>query len=102
MSIRIRGTSSLNASSQPLIVINGVPFETRIDETFDFGTADEQGYATLIGVAPEDIEEISVLKDAAATAQYGSRAANGVLLITTKRGPVRRISAKTVSPNKQA
>lgn len=86
MSIRIRGTSSLSASSQPLIVINGVPFETKIDNTFDFGTADEQGYASLIGVAPEDIEEISVLKDAAATAQYGSRAANGVLLISTKRG----------------
>lgn len=86
MSIRIRGTSSLNASSQPLIVINGVPFETKIDNTFDFGTADEQGYASLIGVSAEDIEEISVLKDAAATAQYGSRAANGVLLISTKRG----------------
>jgi TonB-linked SusC/RagA family outer membrane protein len=86
MSIRIRGTSSLNASSEPLIVINGIPFETSIDESFDFGTADEQGYASLIGVSPEDIEEISVLKDAAATAQYGSRAANGVLLITTKRG----------------
>ncbi|WP_372771924.1 SusC/RagA family TonB-linked outer membrane protein [Mangrovibacterium sp.] len=86
MSIRIRGTSSLNASSEPLVVINGVPFETTIDESFDFGSADEQGYASLIGVSPEDIQEISVLKDAAATAQYGSRAANGVLLITTKRG----------------
>lgn len=86
LSIRIRGTSSLNASSEPLIVINGVPFETQIDELFDFGSADEQQYASLIGVSPDDIEEISVLKDAAATAQYGSRAANGVLLIKTKRG----------------
>ncbi|WP_282124531.1 SusC/RagA family TonB-linked outer membrane protein [Algibacter mikhailovii] len=86
MSIRIRGTSSLNASSEPLIVINGVPFETQIDELFDFGSADEQQYATMIGVSPDDIEEISVLKDAAATAQFGSRAANGVLLIKTKRG----------------
>ncbi|MBP0903992.1 SusC/RagA family TonB-linked outer membrane protein [Mariniflexile gromovii] len=86
MSIRIRGTSSLNASSEPLIVINGVPFETEIDALFDFGSADEQQYAALIGVSPNDIEEISVLKDAAATAQYGSRAANGVLLIKTKRG----------------
>ncbi|WP_372755678.1 SusC/RagA family TonB-linked outer membrane protein [Mariniflexile sp.] len=86
MSIRIRGTSSLNASSEPLIVINGVPFETEIDALFDFGSADEQQYAALIGVSPNDIEEISVLKDAAATAQFGSRAANGVLLIKTKRG----------------
>lgn len=86
MSIRIRGTSSLNASSEPLIVINGIPFETEIDALFDFGSADEQQYAALIGVSPNDIEEISVLKDAAATAQYGSRAANGVLLIKTKRG----------------
>lgn len=86
MSIRIRGTSSLNASSQPLIVINGLPYETEIDELFDFGSADEQQYAAMIGVSPNDIESISVLKDAAATAQYGSRAANGVLLITTKRG----------------
>lgn len=86
MSIRIRGTSSLNSNSQPLIVINGVPFETRVDGSFDFASADEQAYAALIGVAAEDIENISVLKDAAATAQYGSRAANGVLLINTKRG----------------
>ncbi|MEP1487525.1 MAG: SusC/RagA family TonB-linked outer membrane protein [Algibacter sp.] len=86
LSIRIRGTSSLNASSEPLIVINGVPFETQIDELFDFGSADEEQYASLIGVSPDDIEEISVLKDAAATAQYGSRAGNGVLLIKTKRG----------------
>ncbi|PQV48948.1 TonB-linked SusC/RagA family outer membrane protein [Jejuia pallidilutea] len=86
MSIRIRGTSSLNASAEPLIVINGVPFETEIDELFDFGSADEQQYSALIGVSPDDIEEISVLKDAAATALFGSRAANGVLLIKTKRG----------------
>lgn len=86
LSIRIRGTSSLNASSEPLIVINGVPFETQIDTGFDFSTADEDQYAAMIGVSPDDISEISVLKDAAATAQYGSRAANGVLLIKTKRG----------------
>lgn len=86
LSIRIRGTSSLNASSEPLIVINGVPFETQIDTGFDFSSADEDQYAAMIGVSPDDISEISVLKDAAATAQYGSRAANGVLLIKTKRG----------------
>lgn len=86
MSIRIRGTSSLNASSEPLIVINGIPFETSFDNAFDFSTADEEEYASLIGVSADDIKEISVLKDAAATAQFGSRGANGVLMITTKRG----------------
>ncbi|WP_027471306.1 SusC/RagA family TonB-linked outer membrane protein [Saccharicrinis fermentans] len=86
MSIRIRGTSSLNTSSEPLIVINGIPFETQFDDTFDFSVADEQEYAALIGVSADDIAEISVLKDAAATAQYGSKGANGVLMITTKRG----------------
>lgn len=86
MSIRIRGTSSLNASSEPLIVINDIPFETTFDNTFDFSVADEQEYAALIGVSANDIEEISVLKDAAATAQFGSRGANGVLMIRTKRG----------------
>lgn len=86
MSIRIRGTSSLNAGSSPLIVINNIPYETEIDGSFDFGSADEQQYASLIGVSADDIDEISVLKDAAATAQYGSKAANGVLLIKTKRG----------------
>ncbi len=86
MSIRIRGTSSLNTSSEPLIVINGIPFETSFDDTFDFSTADEEEYAALIGVSADDIEEISVLKDAAATAQYGSKGANGVLMIKTKRG----------------
>ncbi len=86
MSIRIRGTSSLNTSSEPLIVINGIPFETEFDDTFDFSVADEQEYAALIGVSADDIAEISVLKDAAATAQYGSKGANGVLMITTKRG----------------
>lgn len=66
--IRLRGTSSLNASNEPLIVIDGVPG------------------AALNSVAPEDIERMDVLKDASASAIYGSRAANGVILITTKRG----------------
>src|SRR5690606_20970026 len=52
----------------------------------NFGSADEDSYAQLINIAPADIETITILKDAAATAVWGSRAANGVLLITTKRG----------------
>lgn len=88
MSIRIRGTSSLNAGANPMIVVDGIPFETAIPSDFNFGTADEQGYAGLLNIAPSDIKDISVLKDAAATAMWGSRAANGVLIITTKRGSI--------------
>jgi TonB-linked SusC/RagA family outer membrane protein len=90
MSIRIRGTSSINAGTNPLIVVDGMPYETSIPSDFNFGTADEQGYAALLNIAPSDIREISVLKDAAATAMWGSRAANGVLVITTKRGSIGR------------
>jgi TonB-linked SusC/RagA family outer membrane protein len=88
MQIRIRGTSSINSSNDPLIVVDGMPYETQIPSDFNFGTADELGYASLLNIAPADIKEISILKDAAATAIWGSRAANGVLLITTKRGVV--------------
>jgi TonB-linked SusC/RagA family outer membrane protein len=88
MSIRIRGTSSINAGTNPLIVVDGMPYETSVPADFNFGTADEQGYASLLNIAPADIKEISVLKDAAATAMWGSRAANGVLIITTKRGAI--------------
>lgn len=86
MSMRIRGTSSLNASQEPLVVVDGVPYDTQIDAGFDFATADEQQYASLISVSPDDIESISVLKDAASSAIWGSQAANGVLVITTKKG----------------
>ncbi|MFL9482777.1 SusC/RagA family TonB-linked outer membrane protein [Chitinophagaceae bacterium LWZ2-11] len=88
MSIRIRGTSSINAGTNPLIVVDGMPYETAVPSDFNFGTADDQGYAQLLNIAPSDIKDIVVLKDAAATAMWGSRAANGVLLITTKRGAV--------------
>ncbi|MES2276133.1 MAG: SusC/RagA family TonB-linked outer membrane protein [Bacteroidota bacterium] len=88
MQIRIRGTSTINGSTNPLIVLDGMPYETEIPSDFNFGTADEQGYAALLNIAPADIQDISVLKDAAATAVWGSRAANGVLVINTKRGRV--------------
>jgi len=88
MSIRIRGTSSLNGATEPLIVVDGMPYETSVPEGFNFATADDQGYAQLLNIAPSDIKEISVLKDAAATALWGSRGSNGVLIITTKRGTI--------------
>lgn len=75
--IRIRGGASLNASNDPLIVIDGVPVESN-------GIA---GSANLLNtINPNDIESESVLKDASATALYGSRASNGVIIITTKKG----------------
>ena len=88
MSIRIRGTSSLTAGTNPLIVVDGMPYATTVPADFNFGTADDQGYAQLLNIAPSDIKDITVLKDAAATAMWGSRAANGVLVINTKRGVV--------------
>jgi len=75
--IRIRGGASLNASNDPLIVIDGVPVESN-------GLS---GSANLLNtINPNDIESMSVLKDASATALYGSRASNGVIIITTKKG----------------
>ncbi|SHG47061.1 TonB-linked outer membrane protein, SusC/RagA family [Flavobacterium fluvii] len=88
MQIRIRGTSSISGSSEPLVVVDGMPYETTIPEDFNFGSADDQGYAALLNIAPTDIETITILKDAAATAVWGSKAASGVILITTKRGGV--------------
>ena len=75
--IRIRGGSSLTATNNPLIVIDGVPVETE-------GLSGAANPLTLIN--PNDIETYTVLKDASATAIYGSRASNGVILITTKKG----------------
>jgi TonB-linked SusC/RagA family outer membrane protein len=86
MSIRIRGVSTLNANSRPLIVVDNVPFETNISPDFDFATANEEGYAQMLNISVDDIKEITVLKDAAATALWGTKAANGVLAIITKRG----------------
>ncbi len=84
--IRIRGVNSLNASSEPLIVVNGIPYHVDIADDFNFATANEEDFGALLNIAPYDIESIEVLKDASATAIYGTKGANGVLLITTKRG----------------
>jgi len=86
LNIRIRGTATLNARNSPLIVINGIPYDATIDPDFDFGSADVEKFGNLIDVSPEDIESIEVLKDAASTAAWGSKASNGVLMIKTKRG----------------
>lgn len=86
MSVRIRGTASISGSNQPLIVVDGVPFEIELDNDFDFSAVTQEQFSGLLNIAPEDILSIQVLKDAAATAVWGSRGANGVLLIETKRG----------------
>ena len=85
-SIRIRGTATLNSNADPLIVIDGVPYNTDIDDSFDFNTASQEDFAQMLNLNPNDIETIEVLKDAASTAVYGTAGANGVLLITKKKG----------------
>ena len=80
--IRIRGTSSLGAGNQPLFVVDGVP--QNVDKTNSFSSSGSMSPLTTIPAS--DIASVSVLKDAAAMAIYGSRAANGVILITTKSG----------------
>ena len=75
-SIRIRGGASLSASNDPLIVLDGVPMSDR-----SYG-----GVNPLTMISPDNIESMTVLKDASATAIYGSRASNGVIIITTKKG----------------
>lgn len=83
--MRLRGVSSINGNSEPLIVVDGNVL-SGVDSNFDFGSANEEKFAQLLNVNPEDIESISVLKDAAATAIWGSQGSNGVIEIKTKRG----------------
>lgn len=87
-SVVIRGFSSINGNNQPLYVVDGVPLQTTT-----LTSSDDQlggGHALAAGgissIAPQDIESMTVLKGAAATALYGSRAANGVIIVTTKSG----------------
>ncbi len=79
--IRIRGTSSINASNSPLWVVDGIPVLTG-----DVAGLSDAQSSLMTSLNPNDIESITVLKDAAAAAVYGSRAANGVILVTTKSG----------------
>lgn len=86
LQIKIRGTTSLSGTSaEPLIILNGMPLETDLSD-FDFGTDDLQDYSSLLDVPVEDIMDIQILKDAASAAVYGAKAANGVIIIKTKRG----------------
>ena len=91
VTVRIRGGTSISASNDPLYVIDGVPIDngSSTPELFDEGagnTPSSEAKNPLVFLNPSDIESIDILKDASAAAIYGSRGANGVILITTKRG----------------
>ncbi len=94
VSIRVRGPSSINASNQPLYVVDGVPINTGSVSQIGFGNQSDNVLATL---NPAEIESIEVLKDAASAAIYGSRGANGVILITTKRGKAQKTQVNVSS-----
>lgn len=82
--VRVRGQSSVSASNQPLYVVDGTPVTT---DNLSFNSASTN---PLADINPQDIESVDILKDASAGAIYGARAANGVVLITTKRGKAGR------------
>ena len=81
--IRVRGSASVSASNQPLYVIDGIPVTSQ-----DLSTTNDEPLNPIADINPNDIESFEILKDAAAAAIYGSRASNGVVLITTKKGKV--------------
>lgn len=83
MTVRVRGSSSISASNQPLWVIDGVPM---FHEDFSQLGMGGQNLSAVTGISPGDIESIDILKDAAATALFGSRGSNGVVMVRTKRG----------------
>ncbi len=83
ITVRVRGAASISASNQPLWVIDGVPM---IREDFSQIAVGGQDITAVTGISPDEIESIDILKDAASAAIYGSRAANGVVMIRTKRG----------------
>ena len=91
-SIRVRGTATINANAEPLYVIDGVPIQSSGKSGADYGLGDALGNGTnstispLSTIDPADIVSMEILKDASATAIYGAQGANGVVLITTKRG----------------
>lgn len=94
MFVRVRGTTSITAGSDPLYVVDGIPITTSSLEAEGVGG---QVTSPLSDINPADIESIEILKDASATAIYGARAANGVVIITTKRGSSSRNARVTLN-----
>lgn len=85
VNIRIRGVNSITNSTQPLVIVDGIPVNS-LNNLNVFNSGNGTRYNPLADINPNDIESVDVLKDAAASALYGSRAAAGVIIITTKRG----------------
>lgn len=96
VSIKIRGTGSLTSSTEPLYVIDGIIVNSATEGSADplQGNSFLANQGGLTGIDPNDIESFEVLKDASATAIYGSRGANGVILITTKKGKIGKAQFK--------
>jgi TonB-linked SusC/RagA family outer membrane protein len=92
LNIRIRGGSSINAGNEPLYVIDGVPVYNNNKDPSGSSYTSYTPTNALTSIDPNDIESIQILKDASATAIYGSRGSNGVIIITTKRGRGNRTS----------
>ncbi|MFC3415421.1 SusC/RagA family TonB-linked outer membrane protein [Algoriphagus hitonicola] len=86
VTVRVRGFGSISASNEPLYVIDGFPFDAQANQGNTGFSASQFSINPLSTIDPNDIESIDVLKDAAAAAIYGSRGANGVIIITTKKG----------------
>ncbi len=97
VSVRIRGTNSLRGNNEPLYVVDGIIIASAGEDVLAAGGVGNSGQEAqngLTGINPRDIESIEVLKDASATAIYGSRGANGVVLITTKKGEKGNVKIK--------
>lgn len=98
VSMVIRGATSLSSDNQPLFVVDGVPIANTLNNVSSVGTENRVDYGNAIsGLNPDDIADISILKGPSAAALYGSRAGNGVVLITTKRGNVDRLTVNVTS-----
>lgn len=95
MNVRLRGGTSINAGNEPLFVIDDVPIDNSAHNPGGFSA----GRNPLNSINPSDIEDITVLKDASATAIYGSRGANGVIIIRTKRGKIGQKGVQSVDYN---
>tara|TARA_B100001057_G_scaffold275477_1_gene275718 strand:+ start:33060 stop:36281 length:3222 start_codon:yes stop_codon:yes gene_type:complete len=98
ISVRIRGTNSLRGNNEPLYVVDGIIIASAGEDVLPAGGVGNSGQEAqngLTGINPRDIESIEVLKDASATAIYGSRGANGVVLITTKKGEKGNVKVNT-------
>lgn len=98
ISVKIRGTNSLRGNNEPLYVVDGVIISSAGEDVLPAGGVGNSGQEIqngLNGINPRDIESMQVLKDASATAIYGSRGANGVVLITTKKGSKSKVKIST-------